>query len=576
MPELRFACSRPTSFRNIMNRPLSNQPDTEKLNAEQASLMVDSLIALGIDHFFLAPGSRCTPLTLAIAKHVDQSKATVTQHFDERGLAYCCLGHGRATRQCGVFVCTSGTAAANAFPAVIEAAADHVPMLLLTADRPPELRDTGANQTIDQVKMYGHAVRWFFDLATPSDALSWRHVASTIRHAVEQSQDGPVHVNCMYREPLGVSSEVARDQDGTQLHQTTVVHSAEYHVKIPGGNTLVLVGGCGPNEANAARLMAKRLGCPCLGDIASGVRQLAYPFVDQLDSGYLPEAVVHVGGRITSKPLLQFLDRSPIQDWVHISPFGSRIDPLHRITAHVAGPVEPICERLTFERSSDVQFLKKWSLASDCWMAASQEVLDQRDTVTEPAIARMIASELPSDHGLFLGNSTPVRDFDKFAYWEDSRGICVGTNRGASGIDGILATAIGYASGLGRKATVVLGDLSLLHDLNSLALLRKARCPVTIVAINNDGGGIFSQLPIANNEQHFETYFRTPHGIEFEHAANCFGVDYCRPGSMNDFRLAYRSALSRNQSALIEVKTRVDENLEANRAVADEFQRMRV
>ncbi len=532
---------------------------TAELNRLWAALAIDTCVSRGVAAFFLAPGSRCTPLTLAAAEH---PQVHCIQHFDERGLAYACLGYARATGKPGVFVCTSGTAVANAYPAVIEASIDQVPMLLLTADRPPELRDTGANQTIDQCRIFGSYTRWFCDMPCPTRSIDSRVVRSQLVHAIEMSEAGPVHVNFMFREPLFESGGPV-DLSHCPALPKTAQAASHWNVTAPGGDTLVVLGSSRREHSQAAAQMARRLGCPLLADVTSGVRRLAYDHVlGRPDSVPPPRTVIHVGGRVTSKRLWAYLDTNPPDNYVHVNPSQQRIDPTHRKTDRIVGPLDAVCESMQLARPSSPEFLSAWEVVSDRCQSIFRELLDHLPQITEPGIARAVARLMPDGHGLFLGNSLPIRHMDMFGFWPDDRGIEVGANRGASGIDGLIASASGFSQGLGRPTTLVVGDLATLHDLNSLALLRNVSQPLVAIVLNNDGGGIFHLLPIAKQTPHFERYFATPHGLEFEKAAEMFGLTYTRPENMQEFDQAYLAALSRPAATVIEVRTDRRQNSE--------------
>ena len=524
---------------------------TSGANHEVAARLIEACLQRGVDHFFLAPGSRCTPLTVAVANRGD---ARVVQHFDERGLAYACLGYGRATQRPGVFICTSGTAVANAYPAVIEACLDHIPLLLLTSDRPPELRDTGANQTIDQVRIFADYTRWFFDLPCPDGVFSDQFWSATVKHALDRTSDGPVHLNCMFREPFGARDDVP----------ASLSHSAEpsaldlnttYQWRVPPGRTLVIAGGCDPAEALAAEGLAERIGCPFLADVTTGLRRLSYDLQLMRDGVPPADVILHVGGRVVSKRWWQFVDAHAPQRYIRLTPYADRLDPQHRLTEVLRGPLTELCAGGRVDERSPAGFLEAWSTASDASRRAADAIIEAQSANTEPGVAQAVADGLPNNAGLLLGNSMPIRDMDMFGHWETDRKIRVAANRGASGIDGLIATTVGFAAGRQQPTTAVIGDLAALHDLNSLALLATSPTPIVLVVINNDGGGIFHFLPIAHETRSFERYFATPHGRHFGDAAHMFAIDYHYPASRREFNSAYRQAVTAGHASLIEVRT---------------------
>ncbi|MCA9169356.1 MAG: 2-succinyl-5-enolpyruvyl-6-hydroxy-3-cyclohexene-1-carboxylic-acid synthase [Planctomycetales bacterium] len=322
---------------------------TSSFSANQlaAARLIQACIDQGLHHFFVAPGSRCTPLTIAIANHAE---ARVVQHFDERGLAFACLGFARATGRAGVFVCTSGTAVANALPAVVEASNDQVPLLLLTADRPPELRETGANQTIDQVKIYGDFARWCFDLPCPTSDTTASFLRSTIRHAASRAATGPVHINCMFREPFESADAVRCESEPPATKNCRV--TLEHVVKLPAGKTLVMAGSSSAEAARAAGNMADRLNAPFFSDVSNGVRGLAYDLALMSNELPVPDRVVHVGGRVVSKRWATFLKSHPEIRQIHYWPYESRLDPDHALPEVIHGDLKTLCDNTTCDNRS--------------------------------------------------------------------------------------------------------------------------------------------------------------------------------------------------------------------------------
>ena len=574
----------------IRHSSISNRPAAPNLNRLWADLVVEELVRSGVGCFVLAPGSRSAPLVAAVAAH---PQARHRMHFDERGTAFFALGYARAVGRPAAWITTSGTAVANGFPAVVEASVDGVPLLLLTADRPPELRGTGANQTIDQVKLFGDYVRWQFDLPAPTTDVRPEALLTTIDQAVyrmRRAPAGPVHLNAMFREPL------APERDGQDYHDylaglevwgeqetpyTRYAASApttsldEVEAIWEALRTVergLLVAGRLPTSASheAVRRLARGLGWPLLPDVGSGLRlgegaSGSVPYYDVLlaseafASMHPPEAVLHVGGRSTSKRLLQFLDRHRPSPYVVVRESPERLDPNHQVTRYAEADVGRFCERLgdvVAQRpgSGSAAWQRSWQEASAAAGRALEHAFGEDDGLSEPAVARLISKSIPETHGLCLASSMPVRDMDAFAA-PGGPNVPVASNRGASGIDGTVATAAGFAEGLGRPATLLIGDLALLHDLNSLALLRADGPPVVVVVLNNDGGGIFSFLPIAKHPEVFEPYFGTPHGLTFEAAARLFGLAYHHPVTAEGFERTYTSACGSGASALIEVTT---------------------
>jgi len=567
-------------------------------------LLVEELVRNGVNTFFVAPGSRSTPLTVAVAQHPE---AESTLHVDERGNAFAALGYGRATQTPAAWITTSGTAVANGLPAVVEASVDGVPLLLLTADRPPELRDTGANQTIDQVKIFGDYVRWQVDVPPPTDEIDPAYVLTTTNQAVhrtKRSPAGPVHVNCMFRKPLEpVESEAvvtvpatveewAVDTDPYTQYPTPVSTPPGPEVEALAENLggtekgLVVAGRLdSAAAADATQRLASHLGWPIVPDLTSRLRlggrqgtgRVPYgdlvltsePFRD----AHAPDAVLQVGGRFASKRLRLFLRDCAPQTWAVVRPDPSRIDPDHRVTHHVEVEVPAFADvliaRLDDGRGA-TDWRRAWTTASDRAEAVVRTHAEDAEALTEPLVATVLTDEMPSRHALVAASSMPVRDLNRHGSTHGQSGPAY-SNRGASGIDGTVATAAGVATGRESPVTLLIGDLALWHDLNGLALLQDRQ--VVVVVVNNDGGGIFHFLPIREYDD-FDPYFTTPHGRNFEGAAATFDLPYHRPETPAALRAAYEEACRSGASALIEVQTdramnrQVHEVLEEEVAVA--------
>ena len=569
--------------------------ETARANRLWADLIVEELVRCGVDFFCVAPGSRSTPLVAALAGN-EGARSLV--HFDERGTAFAALGYARATGHPAAWITTSGTAVANGLPAVVEAATDGVPMILLTADRPPELRQTGANQTVDQPDIFGDFVRWRFDLPAPSLDVDPASVLTTVDQAVYRagrSPKGPVHLNLMFREPLipgphddpspAATPERWRDTPEPYTRYAATRPAADgaevealWERLRPVERGLVVAGRLATRaEGEAVERLALSLGWPLLPDVGSQVRlggnRRNAPFYDVLladkvfAEAHAPEAVLHFGGRALSKRLEGFVAGHRPDPYVVVRENPFRLDPGHLVTHSVEAGIEDFCAslgRALSERPSaaDASWVEGWRAASGEVGSVLDRALAEETGLNEPLVARLVSREVAEGHGLVVASSMPIRDLDAFAA-TDGAGVPVAANRGASGIDGTVATAAGYAHGSGRPVTLLIGDLALLHDLNSLAMLRGL--PVTVVVLNNDGGGIFSFLPVSEHKPFFEPFFGTPQGVGFESAATMFGLGYARPTSAEEFLAAYRAARSANSPSLIEVQTDRDENVAAHR-----------
>ncbi len=575
--------------------------DIALTNRRTGALIVEELVRQGVDFFCISPGSRSTPLTLAVAEH---SRVRTAVHVDERGAAYCALGWARATGRPAALICTSGTAAANYLPAIIEASMSGIPLIVLTADRPPELVDTGANQTIHQTGLYGPYTRWECALLGSDGDIAPEAILTTIDQAVcraTHAPAGPVHLNCAFREPLmpvsppespalefanpalrgWISSRApytayatAERQPDTQTHQSIL-----QRVTQTARGLLVLGRLQNAGNVDAVCALARALNWPVFADIASGLRLGApgapfVPYYDLLLSSHevqafcQPEVVLHIGAPPTSKRLLQHWDANPPGMYWMVAGHPFRQDPHHRVTQRLEADVTPFCEWLAacVEPAPTDGWTGEFQKWADAAHGAIDACLASSDALSEPEIARLVSRHIAKSSSLFLGNSMPVRDMDLFAVPDGPR-VRVMSNRGASGIDGCIASASGFSLGTDTLVTAILGDLAVLHDLNSLALLKRAR--VVLIVVNNDGGGIFSFLPVAAYTKHFEPFFATPHGLRLESAAMMFGLPYHEASDRKTFADVYREAQAKGTSALIEVHTSRAENVSIHQALRD-------
>jgi 2-succinyl-5-enolpyruvyl-6-hydroxy-3-cyclohexene-1-carboxylate synthase len=556
------------------------------LNYFWADLLMEELYRCGVRTIAVAPGSRSSPLAEAAAGH---GRLQVVVHPDERGLGFFALGHAMGSGRPTAIVTTSGTASANLFPAIAEAHHAAIPLIALTADRPPELRACGANQATDQVKLFGSFVRFFADVPPPSEHLSPAYLLGLVDdalHAANGPVRGPVHLNLQYREPL---APVSRAFPRTRLQRelrgwmkssapwVTYADAPLADVALPrdvraalerASRGLILAGALPAHAATPILSFAKQLGWPVLPDLQSGLRlgaadSAAIAHADLLmgsrrfarGAGF--DAILQFGSGFVTRRLLDLAAEPSAPLRIVVDAHAGRVDPQHRSAHRIVADPGQVAEAL--RRALPARSSGAWGGA---WLDASQRVerelerrLARANTLTEPGVAWQLSRLLREQDAWFLGNSLPIRMAASFASAR-SRCVVVAANRGLSGIDGELATAVGYASGANRPVTLLLGDLTLLHDLNSLLLLRDARVPVTAVVVNNDGGGIFSLLPVAEHARHFEQMFGTPHGVGFQHAAAMFGLPYAAPASPRALARAWRTAAGSGASSLIEIRTR--------------------
>lgn len=547
---------------------------------------VDELARSGLRHVCLCPGSRSTPLALLLRRH---PRIRLWTHLDERSAAFFALGIAKALREPAAVVATSGTAAVNFAPAVVEAYYARIPLLLLTADRPPELRDVGANQTIDQSRLYGAHVKWCVETLLPeASEEAVRHARAVACRAVATAREdvpGPVQVNLPFREPLIPFGEAPTPEHDTGGPHVTVQQSprrpqpaelAPLATELRSVRRGLIV--CGPQDdpafPNALAPLAERLGFPVLADPLSQVRcgpHYRPHIIDSYDAflrdeetaaTLAPEAVIRFGAPPTSKALLLYLQRHQIQRQILIDAAGWR-DPTFSISDIVHADPVFFCDALSSVLPTDASqpqdaWRKRWEEINQRARAALAARLAKEHGVTEPGVFLELGSILPPGAILFAGNSMPVRDLDSF-FAGSERPLRFFANRGASGIDGVVSTALGVAAVSAPPVVLVIGDLSFYHDMNGLLAVKRYGLRTTIVLLNNDGGGIFNLLPQAEQE-HFEELFGTPHGLAFRQAAELYGLSYRRATDASALRRAMAASLEDARATLIEVRTDRREN----------------
>jgi 2-succinyl-5-enolpyruvyl-6-hydroxy-3-cyclohexene-1-carboxylate synthase len=553
--------------------------------------IVDELARSGVESVVVSPGSRSTPLVTAVEGHDDLHVFSV---LDERSAAYFALGRARRTGEVTPLICTSGTAAANYHPAVIEAGRGRVPLLLLTADRPPELRDSGANQTVDQEKLYGDAVRWYKDLPEPeADERKLRSLRTDVARALAEATgtpSGPVHLNCPFRKPLEptpVPGDVPADldplaaagRDGDrpfvkttagvpQLDRADLQRLAEALTVDRG---LIVAGPADPPgvDPQAITALAHATGFPIVADPLSGLRFGGHTRVTTTVGGYDgyldprvtddwpdPEAVLRIGASPTSKRLRKYLARVDARGVV-VDPAGAWREAEFTASDLVVADPSRLAARLAevVRGGGDADWRDRWAAAERTHRAVVADATgDGAGGYFEGAILADVADLAPEPSTLVVSNSNPVRDADRFMAPSDA-GYTVLGNRGASGIDGVVSTALGAGSATTDHLTLVIGDLAYYHDGNGLLSALRCGVEATIVLIQNDGGGIFHRLPIESFDPPFTESFRTPHGLDFEPTGELYDLDYAAVDDRESFRDAYADAVASDGTDVIDVRT---------------------
>lgn len=524
------------------------------------------LVEHGVVDVVISPGSRSTPLSLSL--HAQPGLTTWIQ-LDERSAGFFALGQAKATGRPSVLVCTSGTAAANYLPAVVEAHHSGVPLIVCTADRPPELRDWGAGQTIDQVGIFGGATRWAADLPVAGDWTPAR-ARLTAHRAVDTAtglQSGPVHLNWPLRDPLEPVGDVPIVEAAPRSSQPRPKPALDFPAIEPHNRGVVVVGPdvhadpCRGREIVAAALsLSAATGWPVIGEPIAGTRrptdrpegavQIAnadHLFkVDSLVDELRPELVIRVGGSPTTKPVRLWLERHQ-PELVLIDPARRWNDASFVTTHHVvddAAAALAAIERSAGRVDPDTEWRDRWvELDAIAARAVASELA--LEPMRSALATSLMADSLPDGSLVMTSNSMPVRDLDAFVSLDGPRIDFVG-NRGASGIDGITSTALGLASRHEGPVVLYIGDLALLHDLGALFSAERLSVHLTIVCVDNDGGGIFSMLPIAarGDEVDFETLFRTPHGLDLQRFSGVGGVSVTMVDSPDILRTALASAIA--------------------------------
>ncbi len=568
---------------------------------------VDELARAGVHDVCVAPGSRSTPLAFMLAEH---KAIRLWMHLDERSAAYFALGVARAGGEPAALLCTSGTAAANFFPAIVEAWNAGIPLLVFTADRPPELRDVGAAQTIDQNRLYGAHAKWFVEVALPDASPTMVRYARSLAHravAVATAVPaGPVHLNFPFREPL-VPTPVeapAGLQEGESLAWSGRAQGAPWVAVsrseaaldeasarrvadlLRGAKRPLLV--CGPQMSAALAepfaALARSLGAPLLADPLSQLRWGSHDrsaVIEAYDATLrqlnvadtlIPDVVLRVGGTPTSKALLEYLGRHA--DATHVVVDAGRWpDPMHLASHMLRADAVAACERLRdtiggARGEADRLWAKRWRTIDQRTCKALDAFCASLDESFEGRALSEVVELVPDGGTLFVSSSMPVRDLDTFGRGRDARMRAL-ANRGANGIDGVVSTAFGVAAAererKGGPVVLVIGDIALYHDMNGLLAAKRHQLDLTIVLLNNDGGGIFSFLPQARHPKHFELLFGTPHGLDFAHTASMYGAEYCRAGSWDGFRGAVSAGIRGPGLHMVEMRTERARNVELHR-----------
>jgi 2-succinyl-5-enolpyruvyl-6-hydroxy-3-cyclohexene-1-carboxylate synthase len=568
----------------------------ESLTAYLAAFVAE-LVYSGITDVVISPGSRSTPMALVMAEHPDLH---VHIHVDERSAAFFALGIAKSSNRPVAILCTSGTASANYFPAIVEARYSRVPLLVLTADRPHELREVGAPQAIDQIDLYGKHVKWFAEMALPENSTNMIRYARTVcARAVAnclEAPAGPVHLNFPFREPLIPRLDEDLFNNTERPNGYVKVLNGELMIsdkelqdiahRLEGKEKGIIVCGNIADDqfAKAVSRLSETLKYPILADPLSQLRSGVHNFENIIDSydtflrnedakSFLkPDVILRFGAMPISKALTIFIKENPAADQLVIDGGGGWRDPVALSTDMIFCNESLFCEKLSSFATvhSDQKFLEDWRNVNNLTKENMASVRDIAE-LSEGKLFYQLAQMVPEGATLFVGNSMPIRDLDSF-FLHNEKSIKIMANRGANGIDGTVSTALGAAL-YSKSLYLVLGDLTFFHDLNGLFAAKQFNIDIHIILINNNGGGIFSFLPQAEHPKHFELLFGTPLDIEFEHAVKMFNGHFVKVTDWDQLQEEMRNSIGATGIHVYEVKTKRDRNRDEHREFWGEVSR---
>ncbi|MGA1421115.1 MAG: 2-succinyl-5-enolpyruvyl-6-hydroxy-3-cyclohexene-1-carboxylic-acid synthase [Ilumatobacteraceae bacterium] len=543
--------------------------------------LVDEWLQCGVRHAVVSPGSRSTPIALEIA-----NRQEIEMHIfhDERSAAFAALGIAKASGIPAILVCSSGTAAVEFHPAVVEAHHSEVPILICTADRPAELQGVGAPQTIDQQNLYGVSVRKFVnaEVADESESHTWRKIARDLFATSLGKLRGPVHLNLRFREPLmGVATSLPpRNERSAMIADKVDLPSARSLRKLKKALNFkngVIIAGPENYQVESVLHLAQTLSWPVLADPRSGARVPSKFVVAAADSilrdediakKLQPQVVLRFGTLPASKVVNSWLASSGAKQIV-ITTTPTLADPDQLCALHIVGEIDELCAELVSARTNgqnnrdDLSWLDLWDSAESSAQKSINAALADEPGLSEPGVARALYGLLPEASNLVVSSSMPIRDVEWFA--APRTGLRVHANRGANGIDGVVSTAVGIALATRQPTTLLIGDIALLHDVNGLIGLVSREIDLRIVVIDNNGGGIFSFLPQAQNLEltKFEKIFGTPHGVNLKMVAQAHQINTHEVANMSDFA----EVLSQRGPWLARVVTDRQENVKVHERI---------
>lgn len=550
---------------------------------------VDELTKSGVTDAVISPGSRSTPLALTLTEHPAIKEWVVV---DERSASFFALGLAKQTKRPVVLVCTSGTAAANYYPAIVEAHHSRVPLIVLTADRPHELRDVGAPQAIDQIRLFGDYAKWFQEMALPEatpEMLNYvRNKAARAAYMALEGNQGPVHLNFPFREPLTPDFSLKNiwSIPGQEARKGTAVPAIDGIKRLGSqeikslvdrfaGKRGVIVCGPQPDQSfsEAVTELAGKWGLPILADPLSQVRAGshhkdhiiesydAFMKNKQVRNQLKPDFIIRFGAMPVSKMYLFYLKEHSDAEQLVVENHAGYREPAGNVSEFIFSDPSSLCRELaaaTPDHDPDTGWLNTWQ---DMNRIAKKHLLgDSEAAITEGEAVRALSEAIPECSTLYVGNSMAIRDVDTF-FMTTPKAIEILANRGANGIDGMVSSGAGAAAAAGKPVTLLLGDLSFFHDMNGLLAVKHYNLDLTILLVNNNGGGIFSFLPQAKDKKHFEALFGTPVDLEFRKAIEMYGGEYAVAATESELKERLYETYQRQGLKVIEVRTDREENV---------------
>ena len=554
---------------------------TPATTATFCATLVDEWVRLGVAHAVVSPGSRSTPMAIALASN---SKIALHVFHDERSASFAALGIGLQSGTPAVLLCTSGTAAAQFFAAVIEANYAHVPLLVCTADRPPELQGVGAPQTINQTNLYGTFVRKFIDVGLADDAKSskWRTIARDAFSATVGVNRGPCHVNLPFREPLvGVAGSLPVADSHSPVRMSADVATASERKKLSLALRVergIIIAGNGIDQPRFILELAAKLKWPVVADPRSNCRVAPesshgamvsscadvvlrhQPSAESLK----PTVVLRIGDPPVSKVVNQWLAQCGAEH-IAVTQQPSLVDPDKVVTTHIVGSFNELFMEMSrgADSRSETEWISSWKRCVKNARTALDEELSKQTQLTEPLCAVTVSEAIAAGTNLVVSSSMPVRDLEWFAPPRD--GVRVFSNRGVNGIDGVVSTAVGVALSSKSPTALLIGDIAMLHDSNGLLNLIRRDAQLKIIVIDNEGGGIFSFLPQAQAMEgdQFEQLFGTPHSVDFAALAKTHGIAFTWVSTAQELR----RELGNPASSMIGVRTDRGKNVDDHNAL---------